>query len=327
MTDTPHARAHAANRLLARTINIALDIGNDPDHIWTLDGAADTLLSRTFDLCRDTGFTAVRLMLAWSAVAEPRPPFTIRPTALERVDRAVDLATGRGLAVIIQAVLDDGVLADPPGHRDRLLAITRQVAEHFAGRPATVLLEPAAEPRAALDAVWNEYLADLVAVVRESNPDRTLIFGPGAYNNARVMDALVLPENDHNIITTFHQYWPITFTMQGETWLGTDNPFGDPTSWLGTTWEGTDQQRGELAAGFAGLAKWAQATGRPVFLGEFGTSNNADMASRARWTEHNRRLAEEHGFTWGVWSFGPIFALYDSVSGSWHPELIAALGL
>lgn len=208
MTAIPHAHAHAANRLLARTINIPLDIGNDPDHVWTLDGDDDKSLRRALDLCRDAGFTAIRLMLGWSAVAEPGPPFTIRPTALERVDRAVDLATDRGLAVIIQAVLDDGILADPPVHRDRLLAITRQVAEHFAERPTTVLLEPAAEPRGALDAVWNEYLADLVAAVRQSNPDRTLIFGPGAYNNVRAMGSLVLPEDDDNIITTFHQYWP-----------------------------------------------------------------------------------------------------------------------
>jgi endoglucanase len=327
MTATPafdagDAAAHTANLLLARTIDIPLDIGNDPGHTWTLD--ADGPM---FDLCGAAGFTAVRLMLDWSAVAGSRPPFTIAPTALDRVDRALGLAAAHGLAVVIQAVLDEGILADPPAHRDRLLAITRQVAEHFADRPASVLIEPAAEPRGALDAVWNEYLADLVTTVRQSNPDRTLIFGPGAYNNIRALGALRLPGDDRNIITTIHQYWPITFTMQGETWLGTDTPFGDPKSWLGTTWDGTEQQRGELAAGFAGLAKWSQAAGRPIFVGEFGTSNNADMASRVRWTEFNRRLAEENGFTWGVWSFGPSFALYDAGSGSWHPGLLAALGL
>jgi endoglucanase len=64
---------------------------------------------------------------------------------------------------------------------------------------------------------------------------------------------------------------------------------------------------------------------RPLFLGEFGTSNNADMASRVRWTRFNRQLAERHGFSWGCWCLGPLFALYDGEHGRWHAGLLEAL--
>jgi endoglucanase len=66
-------------------------------------------------------------------------------------------------------------------------------------------------------------------------------------------------------------------------------------------------------------------TGRPLFLAEFGTSNHADVASRARWTRFNRKLAEQHGLPWAVWSFAPIFAIYDLSARAFNPRLLAAL--
>jgi endoglucanase len=48
---------------------------------------------------------------------------------------------------------------------------------------------------------------------------------------------------------------------------------------------------------------------RPSFIGEFGSTNNADPASRARWARTKRELAEGYGFSWGYSSFGPSFAL------------------
>jgi endoglucanase len=49
------------------------------------------------------------------------------------------------------------------------------------------------------------------------------------------------------------------------------------------------------------------------------------MASRIRWTRFNRELAEAHGFSWGCFSYGPIFSLYDDTSGDWRRELLRAL--
>lgn len=103
-------------------------------------------------------------------------------------------------------------------------------------------------------------------------------------------------------------------------WLGEDHVFGNPRGWLGTSWDQTPDQETELRVGFAQVAAWGQAAGRPLFLAEFGTTNNADMASRARWTRFNRRLAEQHGMPWGVWSFGPVFAVYDPAAQAFPPR-------
>jgi endoglucanase len=62
-----------------------------------------------------------------------------------------------------------------------------------------------------------------------------------------------------------------------------------------------------------------------MFLAEFGTTSNADLPSRTRWTRFNRELAEHHGFSWGIWSLGPSFAIYDPTDHAFNPDLLAAL--
>lgn len=102
-----------------------------------------------------------------------------------------------------------------------------------------------------------------------------------SYNNARYLDDLVLPDDERNLIVTIHHYWPIRFTMQGETWLGITE-LGDPADWLGTAWDGTPRQAAELEAGFEAVTRYARTHQRPIFFSEFGTSIHADMASRVR---------------------------------------------
>ncbi|WP_157392044.1 glycoside hydrolase family 5 protein [Nocardia terrae] len=307
------------NRTLARTINVGPDYGAQAEQGWTVPFGA-----RTLDLITDAGFSAVRLCLCWAA--HTGDGHRIDPAMLEAVAEAADLAEERGLALVLSNFLDPELIADPPAHLDRLLSITDQVARRFADRPDSLVLEAFAEPREALDPRWNDYVRRMLTVLRAADPTRAVIIGPESYNNQRTLPRLELPADDANLIVTVHQYWPITFTMQGEEWLG-QTPFGDPRSWLGNTWDGTADQRAELTAGFDAIAAWATTAHRPIFLGEFGTTDHADLESRVRWTAFNRELAEERGFSWGAWSFGPTFPLYDQSAGAWNQPLLKALGL
>jgi len=100
---------------------------------------------------------------------------------------------------------------------------------------------------------------------------------------------------------------------------------GGPDDWSGTTWSGTPDEHNELASGFARVAHWAGDRGLPVFVGEFGRTTRADPRSRAAWARANRLLAEQHGFSWGWWSFGPSFALYDLDSRQRDASILSAL--
>ena len=315
-TTEPGERARAAQARLARTVNFGPDLGAAMERGWTIDIERSHL-----EACTQAGFTAVRLLIC---LAAHRTPGGLDPAVLHRVEAIVDDATELGLAVAVSNHLPEPT-ADPEADLAATLADAGQLVAALAGRGPDVVLEPLTEPRQALDMIWNKAAAELIGAVRERDQWRTILLGPRTMNNARFLGELSLPDAERNLIVGIHHYWPITFTMQGEMWLGEDHVFGNPRGWLGSTWDQTPDQEAELRTGFAQVAAWGRAAGRPLFLGEFGTTNNADMASRARWTRFNRRLAEQHGMSWGIWSFAPIFAVYDQASRAFYPDLLTAL--
>jgi endoglucanase len=70
---------------------------------------------------------------------------------------------------------------------------------------------------------------------------------------------------------------------------------------------------------------FADARHLPVYMGEFAAIDNADMASRVKWTRMTRQEAEKRGFGWAYWDDGGSFKAYDRKGGDWVPELLAAL--
>jgi len=317
LTTDPVRLAREAHARLARTVNMGPDLGAPQERGWTIAVERSHL-----EDCARHGFTAIRLLMH---LAAHRGPGGLDPGMLRRVEQIADHATSLGLAVVIANHRDRELTADPELHLPATLAAVAQLADAFEGRGTDLIMEPLAEPEQALDPIWNTVIPELIGAVRGQDQHRTILLGPRTMNNARFLGELTLPEQERNLIVGIHHYWPVTFTMQGEMWLGEDHVFGNPRDWLGSTWDQTPAQEAELRAGFAQVAGWGAMTGRPLFLAEFGTTNNADPASRARWTRFNRMLAEQHGIPWGIWSLAPTFAIYDPSTRSFNPQLLTAL--
>jgi endoglucanase len=72
-------------------------------------------------------------------------------------------------------------------------------------------------------------------------------------------------------------------------------------------------------------AAWACARGRPLFLGEFGTIANANLAARAEWTRLVRSEAERLGMSWAYWDFPTDFGAFDVRRHVWRTALKHAL--
>ena len=69
------------------------------------------------------------------------------------------------------------------------------------------------EPHSKLTAEkWNRLLAEAIAVVRRTSPTRKIVVGPVGWNSIADLDSLQLPEDDRNLIATFHYYSPLPFT-------------------------------------------------------------------------------------------------------------------
>jgi endoglucanase len=305
----------AANKKLGRGINLGNALEAPAEGAWGI-----TLRPEFFRAIKRAGFDTVRLPVCWSAHAEPDPPYTIEAKFAARVDWAVEQALANKLNIIVNIHHYGGMDAEPDRHLPRLIRLWEQIAERYKDQPEGVCFELFNEPQGKLtEAKWNAVLPRVLAAVRKTNPTRCVIVGPGRWNAILALDKLELPKEDPNLIVTVHYYDPFEFTHQGAPWVK------DADRWKGRRWTGTEAEQAAVRKRFEKAAAWAKERGRPVFLGEFGSFETADMESRARWTRCVVREAEALGFSWAYWEFCAGFGAYDPLAQRWRDPLKKAL--
>ncbi len=244
--------------------------------------------------------------MRWNAHAGTDAPYTIEPKFAERVDWAVDQALANKLNIIVNVHHYGEMDTDPDKHLPRLIGLWEQLAARYKDRPDSVYFELLNEPHEKLiEGKWNAAIPQLLKVVRKTNPTRPVIVGPAFWNAIRALDKLELPKDDRNLILTVHYYDPFEFTHQGAPWAkGSEK-------WKGRKWTGSAEEQAAVRKQFNKAAAWAKERDLPVFLGEFGAFEAADMESRARWTRFVTREAEKLGFSWAYWEFCSGFGAYD----------------
>lgn len=314
--DEANAFAFEQNRRLGKGMNLGNALEAPHEGEWGL-----TLEAEHFKIIKQGGFDSVRVPIRWSAHAMTKSPYTIDEAFFERIDWVLEQAVANDLAVILNIHHYDEIMTSPEEHKERFLAIWAQIAARYKGAPDGVFFELMNEPNGKIytSGAWNEIAAEGIALVRKTNPKRTLIIGPGNWNNITHLRTLKLPEADRNIIVTFHFYSPFQFTHQGAEWVQGSEP------WLGTQWGGTDADQAQLRSELNLAARWSEQNGRPLFMGEFGAYSKAGDESRHRWTAYVVQSAEERGFSWAYWEFASGFGAYDPDRGAWNDPIYTAL--
>jgi aryl-phospho-beta-D-glucosidase BglC (GH1 family) len=269
----------------------------------------------------DAGFDSVRIPVRWSAHAEQSPPYTIDPKFFQRVDWAIDQALKNHLIPVLNMHHYDEIFKNPDNHAERFIALWKQIAEHYKNYPDELVFELLNEPNTKLTAdKWNRILTDTLKVIRPSNPLRQIVVGPVGWNAIKELPTLVLPEDDRRLIVTVHYYSPFHFTHQGASWAGEESK-----QWLGTKWTGSKAEQQAVVLDFDNAIAWAVEHRRPIYLGEFGSYNKADMDSRARWTKFvaDEALKRKMGFAY--WEFCASFGLFDPKNNQWIEPLKQAV--
>jgi endoglucanase len=302
----------ALNARLGRGVNV---LGYDP--IWK-DPDRARFRADHFRLLREAGFNHVRINLHpfRDVKGSANPPMT--EAYLQTLDWAVDQALANHLLVVLDLHEFQFMAKDPQSKKERFIAAWTQLAEHCKARPADVLFELLNEPHGELTPeLWNDFLRDALAVVRPSNPSRAVIIGPGFWNGIKHLDSLRLPAEDRNIIATVHYYDPMSFTHQGATWAKQSAKTGIP-------W-GSPQEKQAVVTTFDRVSEWSARERRPIYLGEFGAYDKADMPFRVTYAAFVAREAEKHQFSWAWWQFDSDFVLYDIPNKHWIEPLRDAL--
>lgn len=308
----PSMKTDQAAVKLGRGVNV---LGYDP--LWTDTGKA-RFKPTYYKMLHDSGFQNIRVNL--QAFSHMDQSGRLDTQWLAKLDDVVKQATGAGLKVIIDEHDFLACAKDAGDCRSKLIAFWNQIAPRYKDEPDTVLVEILNEPNKAITPdIWNGLLREALAVIRKTNPHRSVVIGPANSNNFRSLDKLSLPEDDRNIIVTVHYYDPFVFTHQGATWT---NPSREKL--VGVIW-GTTAEHEQITRDFSTIAAWARSHDRPMLLGEFGAYDKGDIALRAAWTASVARAAENNHFAWSYWQFEGSFGAYDVAKDKWVEPIYQAL--
>ena len=298
---------------LGRGVNI---LGYDKT-FWQ-DHTKGRFKEQYFKMIKGAGFSSVRVNLY--PFKQMDSHYKINPKWLENLDWVVEKSLEADLMIILDLHEYNAMADDPEAKKEMFLSFWKQVAPRYKDKSGKVIFEILNEPNQKLTTdMWNMFLAEAVKIIRESNPDRTLIIGPGNWNGIETLNTLKLPENDRNIIVTVHFYHPMQFTHQGAPWSRENKKLS------GIKWTGTPEEKQEVESKLKVAADWSLKNDRPIFLGEFGSYEKADMDSRARYTSFVARTAEKLGFSWAYWQFDSDFIVYNIDKESWVEPLLKAL--
>ena len=341
-------RGHELAKQIRRGVNLSHWLEVPPGEDWANSRCDLSDLIRI----KSEGFDHVRVPIGWNHQTGPSPGFALDRSKLASVDVLLKQAQRAGLAVIINVHGFDDFMENPRFQRRKLIAIWKQLSDHYANQSESVFFEILNEPAGSASTdLMNDFYVDVLKVIRQKNPDRGVLVGPSDFNSVYELQRLRLPEDDKALIVTVHSYDPFPFTHQKATWTTpgvrdvsgirfpgppdsyTAIPVG-AESWMRDWLDGYNKvkndeynpcsslaiQRGlDIAAGYGSYYN------RPIHLGEFGAFLEADRVSRANYLMSVRRAAEEREIGWAVWDWKANFAYWDRANGEPLPLLRRAL--
>ena len=337
--------AHQALARFRRGANAGNYLEVPPSQNWSVPHSAEDIAQM-----KKEGFDHVRIPAGFHHYTGPAPEYTIAPAFFKKVDALLEAAKAQKLGAVLNIHHFDPLNDDPAGEKPRFLAIWRQIAERYADSPDSVGFELLNEPHTkATTEVMNGIYAEAIAIIRKTNPKRTIFVGPSRWNQATELPLMLLPDDDENLIVTLHCYDPFFFTHQGASWISRSDGVtgvifpGPPSEPLNVP-EGTKQdlrdwveryntlptaQNPSSAKAFEAALqlaeKWSEYYGRPIHWGEFGAYTKSDDASRARYYEAFRRAAEAAGHGWAIWDWRAGFRYWDGSRNAPAPGLRDAL--
>jgi endoglucanase len=178
---------------------------------------------------------------------------------------------------------------------------------------------------------WNNLMNRAVAAIRQREPERVLVIGPNMWQIAPNILFLKIPENDRNIILSFHTYTPLAFTHYKAGWTPMKDYMGkvhypgkiitdeDYALYIDTSNTAIMDQVAEarnvfnkekLAEVFASAVKFAGSKNLQIYCGEFGCLPTVDRKDRMRYYADMISAFGENNIAWCNWEYKGDFGIY-----------------
>lgn len=168
---------------------------------------------------------------------------------------------------------------------------------------------------------WNTLLASAFEAIRELEKERTIVIGSNRFQSVETFDVLKVPENDKNILLSFHFYKPFLLTHYAAPWTFLKQYKG-AAHYPGVilTQEEFDKLPEDIKPE---VKKWvdvkfnkevllemwqkpiqkAKELGLPLYCGEFGIISNAPDKQTLLWYEDMMQLFQETEIGFANWNY------------------------
>jgi len=337
---------------LRRGINLSMWYAQAGDY------SAERLTTYTtpedFRLVKSLGFDHARLSINPEPLMLDGRVDILDPAAIARLDKTVAEITATGLVVILD-IHPEMPFVEALGQGNdpviRFLKFWTVFATHFAATdPKQVYFEVLNEPHIEDSFRWAGIQSRAVAAIRAVAPMHTIIATGNRWGGVEGLLELE-PVRDSNVIYSFHDYDPMTFTHQGASWSTPylkalrGVPYPSTPENVAPLMEQDADERGKqelikygaerwdaarVDKEIATAADWGARHGVPVWCGEFGVYKTySPPAARAAWLHDMRVGFEAHHVGWAMWDYQGSFALVSKANGKTTVDapVAAALGL
>lgn len=189
---------------------------------------------------------------------------------------------------------------------------------------------------------WNKLIANGIKTIRKTEPLRKIVVGSNRWQQIYTFKDLKIPENDTNLIISFHFYEPFLISHYGVWWnpmkdfkgevnypgLTADtneysNYSGDVLNMLkeqnGVYNESVFEEKFKMAADFA------KEHNLPLYCGEFGCYPTTPLEMRTQLYSDYAKAFKKYDIAWAHWNYKNDFPLVDSLSLQPINELLNAL--
>jgi endoglucanase len=257
------------------------------------------------------------------------------PEAFELLENGLGWFTEAGLNVVVDLhIVRSHYFNSPirplftePAEQERFCRIWADLSEalgHWSVEQ--VAYELLNEPYAPNDDDWNSLAARALAVVREREPERTVVIGSNRHSDPRTFPGLLVPDDEH-LILTFHFYDPIIFTHYRAYWNAVriyEGPIDYPGELVSQAEfdafgdEVRNAARGvrrfetdDIERLLAPVLALGEKTGLPLWCGEFGSLGTTPVAARERWYHDVLEAFSRHQIPWTNWDYKGDFGIFD----------------
>ncbi|MCM2680475.1 glycoside hydrolase family 5 protein [Echinimonas agarilytica] len=287
-----------------------------------------------FKLISELGFDHVRLPVdeeqLWNEHGERQQQ------AFDLMHQGIQWSLEQGLNVIVDLHVlrahhfnrpDSQKIWTDAKAQQQYIQFWQQLSEELKQYPLDrVAYEPLNEAVADDNEDWNKLINWVISEVRQLEPNRTIIMGSNRWQQVETFEALQVPQNDPNIMLSFHYYTPFNLTHYRSPWTANKDYTG-PVSYPGQTVSNEDlaAQPAELAAHLTGnngtfdrevMAKHieqavrvAQKHGLKLYCGEFGAFPTTDLSMRQEWYRDLMSIFNQYDIAWAHWNYKNDFPL------------------